>query len=135
MNRRTILKAAAVASFALMPFAATASSVEYAPGLVKERLAAGETVFAVFRADWCSTCAAQERVIDSLKLSNAAYGDNITFVNVDWDAYGQADLAKELRVPRRSTLVVLRGDQEIGRLVADTRPDAIRALMDNALTR
>ena len=135
MNRRTILKAAALASFALMPFTATASSVEYAPGLVKERLAAGETVFAVFRADWCSTCAAQERAIDALKQSNAAYGDNITFVNVDWDNYGRSALAQELRIPRRSTLVVLRGNQEIGRLVADTRPDAIRALMDTALAR
>ena len=135
MNRRTILKAAALASFALMPFAAMASSVEYTPGLVKERLAAGETVFAIFRADWCSTCAAQERAIDALKQSNAAYGDNITFVNVDWDTYGRSALAQELRIPRRSTLVVLRGQQEVGRLVADTRSASIRALMDTALSR
>lgn len=134
MNRRTIMKAAALATLALVPFAASASSVEYSPGLVKERLASGETVFAVFRADWCSTCAAQERTIDALKQSNPAY-DDITFVDVDWDTYGRSALAQELRIPRRSTLVVLRGNQEIGRLVADTRPDAIRALMDTALTR
>ncbi len=135
MNRRKILSAAAALSFVLTPLAAVAKTVQYAPGLVKERLAAGETVFVIFRADWCSTCAAQERVIDSLKASNPSYAEGITFVDADWDAYGRSPLAKELRIPRRSTLVVLRGNQELGRLVADTRQDAIRGLMDTALTR
>lgn len=135
MNRRNFLRAAALASMIFAPVAATAATIEYAPGLVKERLASGETVFVVFRADWCSTCAAQERVIDALKASNPTYSQKISFVDVDWDAFGKGSLAQELRIPRRSTLVVLRGEQEIGRLVADTREDAIRDLMDRALTQ
>jgi hypothetical protein len=38
-----------------------------------------------------------------------------------------------LNVPRRSTLVVLKGDQEPGRIVAGTAREDIKALMDLAL--
>ena len=86
-----------------------------------------------YHAQWCSTCAAQGRVIDALKASNPAYENGITFVEADWDQHGRTGLARELRIPRRSTLVLLRGDQELGRLVADTREEAIRNLLDSAL--
>jgi len=39
-----------------------------------------------------------------------------------------------LGVPRRSTLIVLKGDKELGRIVADTSKSSIKALMDTALT-
>ncbi len=135
MNRRNLLSAAAAACVALAPFAASAAPLDYTPGLVKERLAKGESVFVTFKASWCSTCATQERVIQSLKKSNPSYAEKITFVDVDWDEYGKSELSKELRIPRRSTLVVLRGEEELGRLVAGTSKDAIRGLMDAALTR
>jgi hypothetical protein len=38
-----------------------------------------------------------------------------------------------MKIPRRSTLVVLRGNQELGRIVAQTGRDEIKALMDTAL--
>lgn len=132
MKRRNFLSAVAVACLAFTPLAATAAALDYAPGLVKQRLAAGETVFVTFKASWCSTCAAQERVISRLKSENPSYADKITFVDVDWDEYGRSDLARELAIPRRSTLVVLNGNNELGRLVADTREDAIRTLLDTA---
>jgi len=58
----------------------------------------------------------------------------VTFIDVDWDAYGDSDLAQRLNIPRRSTLVVLRGDQELGRIVAGTSRADIQALMDVALS-
>lgn len=128
MNRRDFL----IATAALLPSAALAG-VDYTPGLVKSELAAGKTVFLDFKADWCSTCAAQERVIKALKAENPAYEQAISFINVDWDRYGRSDLSKALKIPRRSTLVVLKGDQELGRIVAGTGKDTIKALMDTAL--
>jgi thiol-disulfide isomerase/thioredoxin len=131
MKRREFI--ALGAATALVPMAARASeTLDYTPGLVKERLAAGETVFVDFKADWCTTCRAQERVIGALRTENPAY-DAITFINVDWDEYGRGDLALELEIPRRSTLVVLRGDEELGRVVARTSRGDIQALMDIAL--
>ncbi|KUF10259.1 thioredoxin family protein [Pseudoponticoccus marisrubri] len=131
MDRRTFLTLTAGAC--ALPFAATAAPMAYTPGLVQERLQAGDTVFLDFKADWCSTCAAQERVIKALKDQNPDYEANITFIDVDWDAFGDSELATSLRIPRRSTLVVLKGEQELGRLVAQTSQSAIKGLMDTAL--
>ena len=132
MHRRTFLALTGAATIA--PLTAHAAPLDYTPGLVTERLAAGETVFVDFKASWCSTCAAQSRVLDSLKAANPAYEANITFVDVDWDTYGNGDLANRLNIPRRSTLVVLGGDQELGRIVAGTAQRDIQALMDIALS-
>ncbi len=131
MNRRTFI-ATATASV-VVPAAASAVGLDYTPGLVKERLAAGETVFVDFAAHWCTTCRAQERVIADLINANPAYEANVTFVRVDWDQYSRGELATELSIPRRSTLVVLKGEDELGRIVAGTRKADIQELMDVAL--
>ncbi|MEL6608836.1 MAG: thioredoxin family protein [Pseudomonadota bacterium] len=133
MNRRDML--AAMGALALAPTMAFAETgwVDYTPGLVKARLAAGETVFVDFSATWCTTCKSQERSIGALMGENPAYGENVTFVRVDWDDFGRGELATELAIPRRSTLVVLKGDAELGRIVAGTRKSDIQALMDVAL--
>ena len=133
MKRREFLYATAAASM-LPAIAHATQTLDYTPGLVRERLAAGETVFIDFKADWCTTCRAQERVITDLRAANPAYDQAITFVNVDWDQYGRGELAQELNIPRRSTLVVMQGEEELGRLVARTSRRDIQSLMDTALT-
>jgi thioredoxin 1 len=117
----------------LAPFGAQAAPTAYTPGLVDERLAAGDTVFVDFKASWCPTCAAQTRVLDALKAANPAYEAAVTFINVDWDDFGDDPLTVRLNIPRRSTLVVLKGEEELGRIVAGTAPEEIQALMDIAL--
>ncbi|WP_417207398.1 thioredoxin family protein [Antarctobacter sp.] len=132
MDRRKFLTLTA-GSALVLPLAAAAAPLGYTPGLVTSRLGMGETVFLDFKASWCSTCAAQDRVIKALKDKNAAYEQHITFIDVDWDAYGKSELARSLRIPRRSTLVVLKGEQELGRIVAQTSRASIKGLMDTAL--
>lgn len=131
MNRRSFLLTSA--ALLAVPAAVSAAPMAYKPGLVEEALAAGKTVFLDFKASWCSTCAAQERVIAKLKAANPAYEANITFIDVDWDDYGRHAFTKGLKIPRRSTLVVLKGDAELGRIVAGTGEAEIKALMDVAL--
>lgn len=135
MHRRDFMLLTSAISFlpALLPLAAQAAPLDYTPGLVDERLAAGDTVFVDFKASWCSTCAAQERVLGSLKGANPAYEATITFINVDWDTYSDDPLTLRLNIPRRSTLVVLKGEAELGRIVAGTGTEEIQALMDVAL--
>lgn len=135
MNRRDFVLLTASVSLlpALAPLAAYAITLDYTPGLVEERLAAGDTVFLDFKASWCSTCAAQERVIGAIKGANPAYEAAITFINIDWDQYGEDALTIRLNIPRRSTLVVLKGEDELGRIVAGTSTEDIQALMDVAL--
>ncbi|MEM6388700.1 MAG: thioredoxin family protein [Pseudomonadota bacterium] len=132
LDRRSFILATAATAL-VAPASAEAQTLDYTPGLVDQRLAAGETVFLDFAADWCSTCRRQERVIDELRAANPAYNSAITFVRVDWDQYGSGDLSRRLAVPRRSTLIVLRGDQELGRIVAGTSRSDIEALLNAGL--
>lgn len=132
LTRRTFCVASS--SALLLPMAARAGdTVDYTPGLVDQRLAAGETLFVDFAADWCSTCRAQERVIAELRGANPDYDNAMTFVRVDWDAYSGDALTQRLSIPRRSTLVVLRGNRELGRIVAGTRRADIETLMNAGL--
>lgn len=118
----------------LAPSAAHAAGMlDYVPGLPEARLAAGETVFLDVSAPWCGTCRAQGRAIEALRAENSAYDAAITFIRMDWDTYGRSDYARSLDIRTRSTLILMRGDAELGRIVANTRIESIRALMDRAL--
>ena len=135
MKRRDFLKTSALV--ALMPVAAIAADdsrwTSYRPGVVDAALAEGKTVFLDFHAVWCGTCKAQRRQVDKLMDENPAYLEHVLFVNIDWDAYQNAAITFDLEIPRRSTLVVLKGDQELGRTVAGTSREVIKGLMDTAL--
>ena len=131
MHRRDFL--ALSASLSLVPFAARASgAIPYTPGAAEAAMDAGKIVLLDFWASWCSTCAAQERVLAALKAENPAYEENIMFFVVDWDEHGKGELSKALNIPRRSTLVALKGRQELGRIVAGTSEADIKALLDTA---
>ena len=115
------------------PAFAAMGGVAYTPGLVAKHLAAGETIFLDFKASWCSTCRSQEKTLAALKADNPDYEKHITFIDVDWDDYGNSNLVADFNIPRRSTLVVLKADDELGRIVAGTWRKTIKALMDVAL--
>ncbi len=133
MIRRTFLALAATA-VAFPAFADGGKTIEYKPGLIAERLAAGETLLVDYTTEWCTTCAAQKRQISALIGENAAYGENITFVRVDFDEYRRHAVSTDRKIPRRSTLIVLKGDEELGRIVANPNKAAIKELMDTALS-
>jgi len=134
MDRRTFLTfTAATAALPLGAQAMQAMVKEYTPGMVKEALANGETVVVDFKTEWCSTCAAQQRTLAALRKENPAYGENITFISVDWDVYGKSEMAKAMKIPRRSTVVALKGDKELARIVAGTRKTQLQELLDAAL--
>ncbi len=131
MDRRSFMAASAVTL--VMPLAAQAAE-HYKPGLVKQLLADGKTVVIDFTTEWCTTCAAQKRTMAAVRQSNPAYDENIIFVTSDYDIYGQKELARELNIPRRSTIVALKGEEELARIVAGTSKKQIKELLDAALT-
>lgn len=131
MNRRSLL---ALAACILAPLPAAADErTYYEPGLAEAAMAEGKVILLDFFAPWCSTCRAQERVLTELREANPAYDEAITFITVDWDTYGDGELSRSLEVPRRSTLLALDGQEELGRIVAGTGQEEIAALLDTAL--
>ncbi len=131
MKRREFILAAGAAVVATP--AISGAGKPYSEGLVDRELAAGRTVFVDFYTDWCVTCRAQQKALRDFKKANPAYEQAISFVSVDWDKYSQSKLARRLNIPRRSTLVVLKGDKELGRLVAVSSRSQIQGLLDTAL--
>ncbi len=134
MNRRHFLCHSAVLLAVPGLLVAGNNTVDYTPGLIQQKLNAGETVFVDFAADWCSTCKRQERVISEIRANNPEFDKNMSFVRVDWDTYSSHAVTTSRKIPRRSTLIILRGEEELGRLVAGTSSDDIKALMELGLT-
>jgi thioredoxin 1 len=131
MRRRDFMMLTAAVT--LVPPMTLAAGTAYTPEGLEADLAAGRTVFLDFKASWCSTCKAQGRVIEALKAENPAYEESVRFIDVDWDTWKDDMIVADLNIPRRSTLVVLKGDAELGRIVAGTSREDIKALMDLAL--
>jgi thioredoxin 1 len=72
-------------------------------------------------------------VLKGLRASSPKYNEAITFMRVDWDTYKSHSVTKSRRIPRRSTLVLIKGGKEVGRLVAATGKGTIKSLLDKGL--
>ena len=64
---------------------------------------------------------------------NPAY-QAVKLIRVDWDQFGQSEIVSELKIPRRSTLVMFKDGAEIGRVVAQTAASAIEPLFVDAIS-
>ena len=89
---------------------------------------ADKPVALFFRADWCPTCRAQDKVLQKLK---AEPGLDVTVLEVNYDT--EKDLKTQYKIQTQSTMVVLHGTKERGRLVGDTTEAGIRAALKSAL--
>lgn len=109
--------------------AAALEVTPYTPQSLATAQASGKPFLLDFFATWCVTCKAQERVLEQLRGANPAY-DAIPIVRVDWDENEHGPLVRGMAIPRRSTLVMMRGQTELGRVLAATGTDAIAALLN-----
>lgn len=108
-------------------------TIDYTEGLVQQALADGKTVFIEYNTPWCTTCSSQKRTMAQLKADNPEYEQHITFVRVNFDDWGSAPVSVDRNVLRRSTLIAETAAGEIGRIIAGTSTEEIKALMDAAL--
>ena len=120
-----------IVSTALLSAAALAHALDIKP-YTAEALAdaqkADKPVALHFHADWCPTCKAQEKVLESLK---AEPGLDLTVLVANYDT--EKALKQRFSIRSQSTFVVLRGQQERGRVVGDTTAAGIRAVLKTAL--
>lgn len=104
----------------------------YSPSLIQNALDEGKTVFVDYTAEWCPTCKRLSRVINELRMENSDYDDAIVFVSVDWDTYSNHVVATSRQIPRHSTLILLKGTEELGRVIAGNRQQ-VKDLLDLGL--
>ena len=122
---RSIIAAALFASAAL----AHALEIKpYSAQALAQAQKANQPVALHFHADWCPTCRAQEKVLQTLK---AEPGLDLTVLVANYDT--EKALKREFKVNAQSTLVVLRGQKEAARVVGDTSATGIRAALKAAL--
>jgi thiol-disulfide isomerase/thioredoxin len=88
----------------------------------------GKRVLVHVWASWCPECKAQTPIIQGLlkKPENA----DVVFLKLDFDK--QVAEWKALGARSQSTLIMFKGTKETGRLVGDTRPAAIAAVVASA---
>ena len=71
--------------------------------------------------------------MSALQEENADYAA-VTVMRVPWGKYRKEPIVKELRIPRRSTLVMFDGKgEEVGRLIAQTSKKKIEELLKAGL--
>lgn len=120
-----------IVSTLLLTSAALTHAIEFRPYSAAALAAAQKAdkpVVLQFRADWCPTCRIQDKVLQTLKSEP---GLDVTVFKVNFDT--EKDLKKQFKVQAQSTMIILRGDRERGRLVGDTTEAGIRTALKSAL--
>ena len=72
-------------------------------------------------------------MLKKLRASYPEYNKTITFVLIDWDTYKNTEVTTSRRIPRRSTMVLIKDGKEITRLVAKSDEGEIKALLMKAV--
>tara|TARA_A100001015_G_C14532065_1_gene534538 strand:+ start:110 stop:508 length:399 start_codon:yes stop_codon:yes gene_type:complete len=93
----------------------------------------GRTIFVNWKSKWCGTCNIQTKVLDAILMDEPTIAEQVLFVSLDWDDYRNDKFTRQLNIPRRSTLVLFKGTEEIGRLVAAIKRSEIENLIRAAL--
>ena len=72
-------------------------------------------------------------MLKKLRAGYPKYNKLITFVLIDWDTFKNHEVTTSRNIPRRSTMVLIKGGREAKRLVAQTSEQKIKALLDYAV--
>ena len=100
----------------------------YTAEALAEAQKADKPVALHFHADWCPTCKAQEKVLQTLKSEP---GLDLTVLVANYDT--EKALKQRFNVRGQSTFVVFRGEKERGRVVGETSAAGIRTVLKTAL--
>lgn len=130
MHRRTFLLSSVAALIARPVFAYPAET--FSPAIWNVLRETDQVVILNYRASWSLTCQIKADLIAEAIAENPTYGQ-LTFVDVDWDTFGQSQMTERLNVERRSTLLVMKNGEEQARLVNEPYARQVRALLDAAL--
>lgn len=130
---RTIqVKTLAMVFLALLLSGGSAFAQQTKQDFTAERFAAlqqeGALILVDVFADWCSTCAQQQRVLSEFREMHPDVP--LHTLTVDFDS--QKQYVRQFRAPRQSTFILFRGSERIWFSVAETDRDRIFAELNRA---
>ena len=125
ISRRSVLLATLAATLAPLPALARSA---FSDAAFESATSSGKPVLVEFHADWCPTCRAQDKVINSFRY-NPEY-NGLVILRVDFDT--EKATLKRFGVRRQSTLIVFKKGAEVGRAVGESSPDGIKNLLNKA---
>ncbi len=130
MNRRHLLGALALAAtLSFGPPALAASKQPFDQKAFEAAQAAGHPILIDVSAPWCPVCWAQAPIL--ARLASEPRMKSLVIFTVDFDS--QKDLLRKLKVQKQSTLIVFKGNKEVGRSTGDTNPGRIEALLNKSI--
>jgi thioredoxin 1 len=88
----------------------------------------GDPILIDIYAAWCDVCQRQMVILDKLRAM-PKYVNLVTF-KINYDT--QKDLMRKFKATVQSTLIVYRGENEVGRSVGETQPEWIDDLLSKA---
>ena len=113
----------------ISPFALALEKVPFDPDHFATLQANNEVILVDVYADWCSTCARQQRIIQAFRDENPRKPFHVLEIDFDDDK----QWVRHFRAPRQSTLLLYAGEQQFWFSVAETRPEIIHAELSKAL--
>ena len=123
--------ASAIAAAVLFGAASLAHALDVKPYSAEALAAAekaGQPVALHFHADWCPTCRAQDKALQTLKTEK---GLDLAVLTANYDT--EKDLKRRFGVRTQSTLIVLKGQKEAARVVGETSVEGLRTALKSAL--
>ncbi|MBN8980585.1 MAG: thioredoxin family protein [Rhizobiales bacterium] len=125
---KTQLSKAMIAGTVLLASAFSAAAGQpYDSNAFEKAQAGGKSILIDVTAPWCPTCTRQRPIIQSLESSNP----KLVVFDVDFDT--SKDVLRRFRVQSQSTLILFKGNVEVGRSTGDTNATTITSLVDKAL--
>lgn len=124
---KTLVAVGAFVAASAQVFAADVKA--YDEAAFKAAQEAGNAILVHVTAPWCPTCKAQEAAIDDVgKKPDYA---NVKVFRVDFDS--QKPVWSAWKVNSQSTLIAFKGATETGRIVGQSKPDAVEALVKTSV--
>src|SRR6056300_1024991 len=123
-NRLSLLAVATLFSFNVWAYGSNYDAAQF-----EQSIAQKKTILIHVHAPWCSTCHAQDMILDEL-VKTRAYSD-VIIMQVNYD--DQKDLLKKFQTKYQSTLILFKDGKEVDRITAKRNVSAIKALLDKSI--
>lgn len=127
-NQQRLARVLLLVALAMVSGVASAASEPFTEARFQALQGEGALIVVDVHADWCPTCAKQQKVLDDYQAAHP----NVALHRLLVDFDKQKEWVKHFKAPRQSTLLLYRGTEQQWFSVAETRADEIFKAIDAA---